>query len=53
MKVGDLVRHHHSESGMFGIIVDWNRATPSPSPIVHWNDGRTSWIMPHLVKVIV
>jgi hypothetical protein len=55
MKIGDLVRSLKSESGMLGIIVDWHR-TPRcgrwPSPIVHWNDGRTSWIMPHLIKVM-
>jgi len=55
MKVGDLVRNLKSESGMLGIIVGWHRAAPRhhPSPIVHWNDGRTSWVMPHLVKVVV
>lgn len=52
MQVGDLVRSLKSESGMLGIIVGWHRANPSPSPIVHWNDGRTNWVMPHLVKVI-
>ena len=52
MKVGDLVRSLKSESGMLGIIVGWHRATPSPCPIVRWNDGRTSWVMLHLIKVI-
>jgi len=52
MKIGDLVRNLNSESGMLGIIVGWHRATPCPSPIVHWSDGRTNWVMPHLVKVV-
>jgi len=51
MKIGDLVRSLKSESGMLGIIVDWHRG-PVPGPIVCWNDGRTSWVMPHLIKVI-
>ena len=54
MKVGDLVRSLKSESGLLGIIVGWHRATPCrPSPIVCWNDGRTSWVLQHLVKVVV
>ena len=53
MKVGDLVRSLKSESGMLGIIVGWNRSLANICPIVHWNDGRTSWVMPHLVKVVV
>ena len=53
MKIGDLVRSLKSESGLLGIIVGWHRATPCPSPIVCWNDGRTSWVLQHLVKVVV
>ena len=52
MKVGDLVRSLKSESGMLGIIVGWHRASPVPRPIVYWNDGRTNWVMSHLIKVI-
>ena len=53
MKVGDLVRHLKSEGGMLGIIVGWHRQTACrPSPIVCWNDGRTSWVLQHLVKVV-
>ena len=51
MKVGDLVRNLSSESGMLGIIVGWI-SEPHRCPIVHWNDGRTSWVMLHLIKVI-
>ncbi|HHZ94647.1 MAG TPA: hypothetical protein EYN67_03590 [Flavobacteriales bacterium] len=59
MKVGDLVRSlqsYNSEGGMLGIIVGWNRSPanlPHICPIVRWNDGRTSWVMQHLVKVVV
>ena len=54
MKIGDLVRSLKSESGMLGIIVGWHRQTACrPSPIVYWNDGRTSWVLQHLVKVVV
>ena len=54
MKVGDLVRSLKSESGLLGIIVGWHRQSPCrPSPIVCWNDGRTSWVLQHLVKVVV
>jgi hypothetical protein len=55
MKIGDLVRNLKSESGMLGIIVSWYNLAGGPvrCPVVHWNDGRTSWVMPHLVKVVV
>ena len=40
------------------IVVDWTD-TKWPDntqnvnhPVVHWNDGRTSWIMAHRVEVI-
>ena len=54
MMIGDLVRSLNSETGMLiGIIVGWNRSVGNRMmPIVHWNDGRTSWVMPHLIKVI-
>ena len=54
MRVGDLVRNLSSQSGMLGIIVSWYffDDSPTPCPVVHWNDGRTNWVMPHLVKVI-
>ena len=58
MQVGDLVRNLNSESGLLGIVVDWTD-TKWPDntqnvnhPVVHWNDGRTSWIMAHRVEVI-
>ena len=58
MKIGDLVRNLNSESGLLGIVVDWTD-TKWPDntqnvnhPVVHWNDGRTSWIMVHRVEVI-
>ena len=53
MQVGDLVRNLRSESGILGIIVGWHRAYPRPTPIVHWTDGRTTWIFSHMIKVLV
>jgi hypothetical protein len=52
MKVGDLVWGRDDGDGLLGIIVGWNRSLANSCPIVHWNDGRTSWVMPHLIKVI-
>jgi len=52
VKVGDLVRSLKSEGGMLGIIVGWHRHNREARPIVRWNDGRISWVMPHLVKVM-
>ena len=58
MQVGDLVRNLNSESGLLGIVVDWTD-TKWPDntqnvnhPVVHWNDGRTSWIMADRLEVI-
>jgi hypothetical protein len=52
MKVGELVRSRNSESGMLGIVVGWG-GLGNTCPVVHWNDGRINWVMPHLIKVIV
>ena len=59
MKIGDLVRNLNSESGMSGVIVGWSdnqESDPRPGrrdPVVLWADGRCSWIMAHLVSVVV
>ena len=55
MRVGDLVRNLNSECGLLGIVVGWeniDRSLGTIVPMVRWNDGRTSWVMPHLVTVI-
>ena len=58
MKIGDLVRNLNSESGLLGIVVDWidtkwpDNTQNVNHPVVHWNDGRISWIMAHRVEVI-
>ena len=58
MKIGDLVRNLNSESGLVGIVVDWtdtkwpDNNQNANHPVVHWFDGRTGWIMAHLVEVI-
>ena len=59
MQIGDLVRNLNSESGMSGVIVgssDNQESDPRPGrrdPVVLWADGRCSWIMAHLVSVVV
>ena len=58
IKVGDLVRNLNSESCLVGIVVDWtdtkwpDNTQNANHPVVHWFDGRTGWIMAHLVEVI-
>lgn len=44
MKIGDIVRHAYSESGMLGVIVEimtWHH-TDNTAPYVLWSDGRVS-----------
>ena len=44
MKVGDMVKHVYSESGMLGVIVEivtWQH-TDNTTPFVLWSDGRIS-----------
>jgi hypothetical protein len=53
MQVGDLVENLNSETGLMGIIVGWFGGMHSPCPVVHWNNGRVDWILPHLIKVVV
>ena len=52
MKVGDLVNNLNSRVGLLGIIVGWHVSAHGHFPLVHWNDGRTAWIVPHRVEVI-
>ena len=53
MKVGDLVNNINSECGLLGVIVGWHVCEPHGRfPLIHWNDGRTSWIIQHRVEVI-
>jgi hypothetical protein len=52
MQVGDLVKNLNSEYGMLGIIVGWHVSIQGRFPLVHWNDGRTAWIVPHRVEVV-
>ena len=53
MKVGDLVNNLNSECGLLGVIVGWHVCEPHGRfPLIHWNDGRTAWIVAHRVEVI-
>ena len=59
MQIGDLVRNLNSESGMTGVIVDWEVTKweddfgNSRHPVVIWADGRQGWIMAHRVTAVV
>ena len=48
MKVGDLVRHRLSESGMLGVVVK----VGSSKLLVAWNGGRTSWCVFSMVEAV-
>ena len=54
MQVGNLVKSLKFGTHRLGIVVNWYFAdsSPTPCPVVRWNDGKTSWVMPHLVKVL-
>ena len=53
MKVGDLVRNLHSETGLRGVIIKWAQsAMYDRKPVVCWQDGRVSAILPHMVELI-
>ena len=47
MKVGDLVRHRRSESGMLGIVLKEGHN----KLFVAWSDGRISWCVRSMVEV--
>lgn len=54
MKVGDLVRHIHSERGMTGVIVEivsW-RHTKSKTPFILWDDGSIRKIQWGLIEAV-
>ena len=48
MKVGDLVRHRRSESGMLGVVV----REGDSKLLVAWNDGRISWCVYSMVEAV-
>ena len=48
MKVGDLVRHRLSESGMLGMVVKEGDS----KLFVAWGDGRISWCIRSLVEEV-
>jgi len=55
MKVGDLVRNLSSESGLLGVIVDFERYDLTGVgyvPVVCWQDGRTAWVQRDKIKII-
>ena len=48
MKVGDLVRNRHSESGMLGVVV----REGDSKLFVAWSDGRISWCVRSMVEAV-
>ena len=55
MKVGELVRNLNSESGLLGVIIDFERYDLIGAgyvPVVCWQDGRTGWITRSKIKII-
>jgi hypothetical protein len=48
VKVGDLVRHRHSESGMLGVVVRQGDS----KLFVAWSDGRISWCIRSMVEAV-
>ena len=46
MKVGDLVCHRHSESGMLGLVL----RKGDSKLFVAWTDGRISWCIHSMVE---
>lgn len=49
MKVGSLVRHRFSESGMLGIVI---KKGVSDKWYISWNDGRNSWTVRSLFEAV-
>ena len=48
MKVGELVRHRRSESGMLGVVL----RKGDSKLFVAWNDGRISWCIHSMVEAV-
>ncbi len=48
MKVGDLVSHRHSESGMLGVLLK----NGDSKLLVAWNDGRIRWCVRSVVEAV-
>ena len=48
MKIGDLVRHRRSESGMLGVVLRKGHN----KLFVAWSDGRISWCIRSIVEEV-
>jgi hypothetical protein len=49
MKVGNLVRHRFSESGMLGIVI---KKGVGDKWFISWGDGRVSWTVRTLFEAV-
>ena len=58
MEVGNLVKNLHSESGMCGVVIDFEvrkarvGGYSTKMPVVLWADGRCSPIMPDFAEKV-
>ena len=53
MKVGDMIKDIRTKDGLSGLIVDWAQSIVfDRKPVVCWQDGSTSAILPDMVEVI-
>ena len=53
MRVGDLVKDIRTENGLTGVILDWVQSVVfDRKPLVYWQDGSTSAILPDMIEVI-
>ena len=53
MQVGDMIKDIRTEDGLIGVVLDWVQSVVfDRKPLVYWQDGSTSAILPDMIEVL-
>ena len=53
MQVGDMIKDIRTDNGLTGVILDWVQSVVfDRKPLVYWQDGSTSAILPDMIEVL-
>jgi len=53
LNVGDMIKDIRTENGLTGVILNWVQSVVfDRKPLVYWQDGSTSAILPDMIEVV-
>ena len=53
MQVGDMIKDIRTDNGLTGVILNWVQSVVfDRKPLVYWQDGSTSAILPDMIEVL-